>query len=252
VAADERDALLERLARGGRRVIVIDHGQLVEFAGNVLELRAADGARVLAGSQRALASLSPQARAALESCVDRIVAVPVPTIETLGGGSVRCMLAEVFLPRLDDAGLAAALVGAWQLVSWTIEYPASGRVTQPFGSAPEGLLVYTGDGHMSAAMQRPGRARLSRADPQAVGADEKAAAFAAYLHYAGTWHVADGCVVHDVSLAMNPNLLGTRQVRSIALDGERLVLGAEEQLEAPGATRRHRIEWRRATRAAVR
>jgi hypothetical protein len=31
--------------------------------------------------------------------VDRIVAVPIPTIETLGGGSVRCMLAEVFLPR---------------------------------------------------------------------------------------------------------------------------------------------------------
>ena len=103
---DERDALLERLARDGRRVIVIDHGQLGEFAGNVLELRAADGARVLAASQRAVASLSPQARAALESCVDRIVALPVPTIETLGGGSVRCMLAEVFLPRLprlDDA-----------------------------------------------------------------------------------------------------------------------------------------------------
>ena len=251
VAADERDALLERLARDGRRVIVIDHGQLGEFAGNVLELRAADGARVLAASQRAMASLSPQAHAALESCVDRIVALPVPTIETLGGGSVRCMLAEVFLPRLprlDDAQLAAALVGAWQLVSWTIEYPASGRVTQPFGPEPEGLLVYTGDGHMSAAMQRPGRARLSRADPQAVSADEKAAAFAAYLHYAGTWHVAGGCVVHEVTLAMNPNLLGTRQVRSIALDGERLVLGAEELLETPGATRRHRIEWRRAAR----
>ena len=248
VAADERDALLERLARDGRRVIVIDHGQLGEFAANVLELRAADGARVLAASQRALASLSPQARAALESCVDRIVALPVPTIEALGGGSVRCMLAEVFLPRLDDAQLAAALVGAWQLVSWTIGYPSSGRITQPFGPAPQGLLVYTGDGHMSAAMQRPGRARLSRADPQGVSADEKAAAFAAYLHYAGTWHVADGCVVHDVALAMNPNLLGTRQVRSIALDGERLVLGAEELLETPGATRRHRIEWRRAAR----
>ena len=252
VAADERDALLARLARDGRRVIVIDQAQLGEFAGNVLELRAADGARVLAGSQRALASLSPQARAALESCVDRIVAVPVPTIEALGGGSVRCMLAEVFLPQTDDAQLAAALVGAWQLVSWTIEYPAGDRVTQPFGPEPEGLLVYTADGHMSAALQRPGRARLSRADPQAVSETEKAAAFAGYLHYAGTWHVAGGCVVHHVALAMNPNLLGTRQVRSIALDGERLVLGAEEPLEAPGATRRHRIEWRRATRAAAR
>jgi len=35
--------------------------------------------------------------------VQRIVAVPVPTIEDLGGGSVRCMLAEVFLPRCAAA-----------------------------------------------------------------------------------------------------------------------------------------------------
>jgi hypothetical protein len=250
VAVADREALLERLARGGRRVIVIDHAELGEFAGNVLEVRAADGARVLAISQRALAGLSPQTRAALASCVDRMVAVPVPTIEVLGGGSVRCMLAEVFLPPSDDARLAATLVGAWQLVSWTIEYPADGRVTQPFGPEPEGLLTYTADGYMSAVMQRPGRARLSRNDPQAVSDAEKAAAFAGYLHYAGTWHVAGGCVVHDVALAMNPNLLGTRQVRSVALDDERLVLGAEEALDAPGATRRHRIAWRRAPRVA--
>ena len=146
----------------------------------------------------------------------------------------------------DDDRIAAALVGAWRLVSWTIEYPASGRVTQPFGAAPEGLLMYSTDGHMSAAMQRPGRARLSRADPNAVSDAEKAAAFAGYLQYAGTWSVADGHVVHAVELAMNPNLIGTRQVRHVALDGDRLELGAEEPLEAPGKVRRHRIVWRRA------
>ena len=116
-----------------------------------------------------VASLSTTGPAPLlDSCVDRIVALPVPTIETLGGGSVRCMLAEVFLPlaaekkkrtTLRHLSIAPhrALVGAWQLVSWTIEYPASGRVTQPFGPEPEGLLVYSADGHMSAAIQRPGR-----------------------------------------------------------------------------------------------
>jgi hypothetical protein len=147
---------------------------------------------------------------------------------------------------MSDASLAAALVGAWRLLSWTIEYPATGRVTRPFGSAPEGLLLYSADGHMSAVMQRPGRSRLSRADPHAVSDAEKAAAFAGYLHYAGTWHVADGRVVHDVSLAMNPNLVGTRQVRSISLADDALELGAEEVLEAPGQSRRHRIAWRRA------
>jgi hypothetical protein len=152
----------------------------------------------------------------------------------------------------DDDRIAVALVGAWRLVSWTIEYPASGRVTQPFGAVPEGLLVYSADGHMSAAMQRPGRARLSRADPNAVGDAEKAAAFAGYLQYSGTWSVADGDVVHAVELAMNPNLIGTRQVRHVLLEGDRLELGAVEPLEAPGLVRRHRIVWRRARQPAAR
>jgi len=146
----------------------------------------------------------------------------------------------------DDVRIAASLVGAWRLVSWTIEYPASGRVTQPFGAAPEGLLLYSADGHMSATMQRPGRARLSRADPHAVSDAEKAAAFSGYLSYAGRWSVADGHVIHEVELAMNPNLVGTRQVRHVTLDGDRLELGAEEALESPGQSRRHRIVWRQA------
>jgi len=99
VAPAERGELLERLGAGGRRVITIDHGQMACFAGNVLELRDARGMRVLAASQRAFDSLAPAARTALQAAVDRVVVVPVPTIETLGGGSVRCMLAEVFLPR---------------------------------------------------------------------------------------------------------------------------------------------------------
>lgn len=148
--------------------------------------------------------------------------------------------------RSNDDRIAEALVGAWRLVSWTIEYPASSRVTQPFGAAPEGLLVYSADGHMSAALQRPGRARLSRADPNAVSDAEKAAAFAGYLQYSGTWSVADGHVVHAVELAMNPNLIGTRQVRHVTLEGDRLELRAEEPLESPGQSRRHRILWRRA------
>jgi hypothetical protein len=99
IAPNERGALLERLAAGGRRVVTIDHAQLSSFAGNVLELRAAGGARVLAASQRALDSLSSSARAVLAEGIDHFVAAPVPTIEGLGGGSVRCMLAEIFLPQ---------------------------------------------------------------------------------------------------------------------------------------------------------
>jgi hypothetical protein len=106
--AEQREALLERLAAAGREVLTFDQAQMAAFAGNVLELRGADGARVLAGSRRAFDSLEPRQREALAACVDRQVVVPVPTIEWLGGGSVRCMLAEVFLPRPVPAGPRAA------------------------------------------------------------------------------------------------------------------------------------------------
>lgn len=145
-----------------------------------------------------------------------------------------------------DARLSSALVGAWRLVSWTIEYPAeAGRLTQTFGPEPQGLLLYTADGCMSAAMQKRDRPRLSRADVRAIGDAEKAAAFGSYLSYSGRWRVANGCVIHDVDCSMNPNLLGTRQVRRAVLENDVLELTAEESLEDPGQSRVHRIVWRR-------
>jgi hypothetical protein len=68
------------------------------FAGNMLALRSARGGHLIALSSRALDALTPAQRRALEDH-GALVAAPIPTIETLGGGSVRCMLAEVHLPR---------------------------------------------------------------------------------------------------------------------------------------------------------
>jgi len=99
----QREPLLERLRASGREVVAIDRAQMAAFAGNALELAAADGTAVLAMSDRALRSFDARGLEALRHCVQRIVAVPVPTIEDLGGGSVRCMLAEVFLPRCAAA-----------------------------------------------------------------------------------------------------------------------------------------------------
>jgi hypothetical protein len=144
------------------------------------------------------------------------------------------------------ADLARALTGTWELVGWTIEYPPTDRSSEPFGPAPEGVLIYSVDGYMSAVMQRAGRTRWLRADPRAVSDAEKAAAFGSYLHYSGTWHVAQDCVIHQVRQALNPNLIGTRQVRRASLDGDALQLDAEEALEEPGRSRRHRILWCRA------
>jgi hypothetical protein len=99
IREDEREAVLTTLRRTGHVIVELSFDQMNEFAGNMLELRGADGAPLVAMSSRAHASLTPEQCATIETYGGRIVAAPIPTIETLGGGSVRCMLAEVGLPR---------------------------------------------------------------------------------------------------------------------------------------------------------
>lgn len=99
IREDARAAVLERLRTSGRTLLDLSYDQMHAFAGNMLEVRTRSGASIIAMSQQALDSLSAQQRAFLNDHGGEIVAVPIPTIETLGGGSVRCMLAEVHLPR---------------------------------------------------------------------------------------------------------------------------------------------------------
>ena len=100
IAPDDRGRVLERLAGEGRELIEISHEEIARFAGNMLELGTWDEAlgdsRVLVMSESARRALSTDTFARLSGCTDAVLAVPVPTIERLGGGSVRCMLAEVF------------------------------------------------------------------------------------------------------------------------------------------------------------
>ncbi len=95
VARGQRDALLQRLQASGREVLALGDAQLRAFAGNMLEVPAPDGMRQLVMSARAAASLDAfqNARLRRAGCEPLVAAVPV--IEQLGGGSVRCMLAEV-------------------------------------------------------------------------------------------------------------------------------------------------------------
>ncbi|MGO9039501.1 MAG: citrulline utilization hydrolase CtlX [Steroidobacteraceae bacterium] len=91
-----RDAVYSMLRTSGREIIEISAAQMLEFAGNLLELAPA-GTRVIALSTTAWRSLDPGQRRALESH-GGIVAADIPVIERCGGGGVRCMLAEIHLP----------------------------------------------------------------------------------------------------------------------------------------------------------
>ena len=99
LAAGDRDQVLSRLQAGGRRILPIDRSQMALFAGNQLELRDRSGASRLVMSAAARSSLGPGLLAQLQRSVDGLVAFDIPTIESVGGGSARCVLAEIFLPR---------------------------------------------------------------------------------------------------------------------------------------------------------
>ncbi len=95
---EQREAVLARLRDTGHDVISLSYEQLNAFAGNMLELRNADGERVIAMSEQAYQSLSEAQRERF-AANGRIVSAPIDNIEQSAGGSVRCMLAEVHLPK---------------------------------------------------------------------------------------------------------------------------------------------------------
>jgi hypothetical protein len=105
MSVEDRARVLEKLEMTGHDVIEIQYDEIEQFAGNMLELASWDEAlgdsRLLVMSQAARRAVRPEIYARLSASTDYMLAVPVPTIERLGGGSVRCMLAEVFLPQVD-------------------------------------------------------------------------------------------------------------------------------------------------------
>lgn len=98
IAAHEQAAVLHALRSTGHEVIEISTAQMQRFAGNMLELRTERGDPCLALSQCAYDSLDVSQVEQLQRLAGQLVVAAIPTIERLGGGSVRCMLAEVFLP----------------------------------------------------------------------------------------------------------------------------------------------------------
>ena len=92
-----RAAVLSKLRATGHTIVEITPAQMAQFAANVLELAAPDG-KLIALSTTALGCLAPPQRRALESQA-RLIPAEIPTIERIGGGGVRCMLAEIHLPK---------------------------------------------------------------------------------------------------------------------------------------------------------
>lgn len=94
---DEYDAVESSLRASGREVIAITLDQVAHFCGNILQLRGRGGEMVYAMSEDAWGHFTPEQRGRLRAG-GRVVAVAIPTIEFVAGGSVRCMIAELGNP----------------------------------------------------------------------------------------------------------------------------------------------------------
>lgn len=97
---DQREAVICSLEQTGHEVLKLTFDQLHSFAGNLLELRAPSGQRVIAMSEQARKSLSNSQLERISEYA-KIISSPIDNIESSAGGSVRCMLAEIHLPVGD-------------------------------------------------------------------------------------------------------------------------------------------------------
>eukprot|EP01125_Pyxidicula_operculata_P002080 TRINITY_DN12030_c0_g1_i1.p1 TRINITY_DN12030_c0_g1~~TRINITY_DN12030_c0_g1_i1.p1 ORF type:complete len:612 (+),score=114.36 TRINITY_DN12030_c0_g1_i1:40-1875(+) len=91
----EKENLKSKLEKH-HEVLVISLDQMNNFCGNVLEIQGSDGKRYMAMSTTAYNNFTQEQRDLMLKHVDGIIHSHIPTIETIGGGSVRCMLGELF------------------------------------------------------------------------------------------------------------------------------------------------------------
>jgi hypothetical protein len=94
----EKKVVIEQIERSGKKIIPISLFQMNHFAGNMLQVENWKGEKILVMSQQAYESLNAEQLQTL-AAYNTILTGDLSTIETNGGGSARCMMAEIFLPK---------------------------------------------------------------------------------------------------------------------------------------------------------
>jgi Lipocalin-like domain len=137
---------------------------------------------------------------------------------------------------MSDSDLRQALLGTWRLISFQVD--VDGTIVNQWGDDPLGYLVYTPDGHV--LVQFAARERTILLGPSSHGPvlseTTEANTPLGFGGYSGTFAVHDGEVVHHTEFHVIPNLNGRVEARSVALDGDRLILRTPHG---------QRLEWQR-------
>jgi hypothetical protein len=95
----DQEIVLDSLGSTGHKIISISYDQMRSFAGNILEVKSSANENLVLISETALKSLLPGQVNAITQHAD-LLSVAIPTIEKIGGGGVRCMVAGIHLPPL--------------------------------------------------------------------------------------------------------------------------------------------------------
>ena len=93
---EERERVEQTIRDSGKQILDLSYYQITQFAGNMIQLKNANSEYVLVASQTAWNSLNEEQKALILTKT-KVVPVSIPTIETYGGGSARCMIAENFI-----------------------------------------------------------------------------------------------------------------------------------------------------------
>lgn len=100
--AEQKQMLLDLFKKTNKKVINISFEQILSFAGNMLQVRNVSGDTFLIMSEQAFKSLNKKQVREIKKRT-KILYSPINTIETFGGGSARCMMAEIFLPKKSES-----------------------------------------------------------------------------------------------------------------------------------------------------
>jgi len=96
----QKEMVVNAIRKTSKEIIEINYDQLNHFAGNMLQVENKDGEKILVMSTQAYQALSKDQVQKLNG-YNRVIHSPLPTIESNGGGSARCMMAEIYLPVIS-------------------------------------------------------------------------------------------------------------------------------------------------------
>jgi hypothetical protein len=146
------------------------------------------------------------------------------------------------------ATLRERLIGAWKLVSY-VEVPTDGSEPfHPMGEAPQGMIMYTPDGYMSAQLERPGRPAFASGDWFTGSPKEIKDEAAGYIAYCGPFHTDEATqrLTHSMFVSLFPNWIGQTQPRVVKIEGDMLKLSTASPIKSGGKETNSFLTWKRA------